>query len=336
MCWQSGRQLGIVEEQKVQVSIVIFARDRPRELSHALAGLRSLNANTEILIADEGAGANLTGVIESARLIQDPLLIWQKKQPFASAHLLNRAVEMSSGELILFQCENVVAGPNLLDHHQSALQKDSDAAVGPLRDVSFDIWSRVGTTGQNILKINASAQAAAWFDVKKRSEKALDEVSMLSNVSINRHVFESMKGFDEQYSTFEFAALDFRYQLEEKGVKVKPLPLADALLLKSPCQILESPYQPDYVCALVKDAGRLVEKFSDQTRIAADAKRAICSAIVSYNDLLELPRPLDELAEKLFQTSFGNSDGEPINCLDPVPPHFSLLQPYEIVEEALL
>lgn len=87
----------------MRLSVIVSTYNHPRALNLVLAGLlRQTRPADEILIADDGSGAETRALIESwsARL---PLRhVWHPDEGFRKCRILNRAIDAARGDYLVF------------------------------------------------------------------------------------------------------------------------------------------------------------------------------------------------------------------------------------------
>ena len=89
----------------MRLSVIVSTYNNPRALGLVLAGLaRQTRPADEILIADDGSGAQTQALIEPwARRLPMPLRhVWHPDEGFRKCRILNRAIEAASGEYLVF------------------------------------------------------------------------------------------------------------------------------------------------------------------------------------------------------------------------------------------
>jgi glycosyltransferase involved in cell wall biosynthesis/GT2 family glycosyltransferase len=108
----------------VPISIIVTTYNRPDALDAVLRGLaRQSDKEFEIIIADDGSGAETAALVKSwrSRLVQPLTHVWQEHRGFRAAEMRNRAILASRGAYCIFLDGDCIPRIDfVLEHRQLA------------------------------------------------------------------------------------------------------------------------------------------------------------------------------------------------------------------------
>lgn len=110
----------------MRLSVLITTYNQPAWLELVLLGYRVQTfRDFEVLVADDGSDERTRSVIDGARSqLGVPLHhVWHEDRGFRKCTILNRAIEASSGEALLFTDGDCIPRPDLLAVHDAQLQR---------------------------------------------------------------------------------------------------------------------------------------------------------------------------------------------------------------------
>lgn len=191
--------------KSIAVVIPVF-RDAPRaiEALHAVAAqaLRS-DWSREIILVDDGSGdATPRHLVEAATAVPEArVLRLPSNQGRSSAR--NAGARTASAELIVFMdCDCIPEGDGFLMAHADAFEAGAIAATGHVRG-ELGFWNRY--------QIEASRRRARQHD------RGCVASGSSQNLSVDRHAFEAVGGFDAKYRRYGFEDRDLLARLSPLG-----------------------------------------------------------------------------------------------------------------------
>jgi len=130
----------------LDISVIVSTYNNPRALGMVLAGLsRQTLTPREIVIADDGSGADTGAVIDAwrARLPFAVEHVWHADEGFRKCAILNKAIVAASGEYLVFFDGDCVPPAHCLAAHAAHAQPQRYVSGGkvllsPRRSAALD------------------------------------------------------------------------------------------------------------------------------------------------------------------------------------------------------
>ena len=219
------------------ISVIIAAYNKPYHLDRVLTGYRNQNdKNFEIIIADDGSGAEVRRVVQKHKLGArfDIRHYWQEDDGFRKCKALNAATRMARGDYIMYTDDDFLPARNYVKMHRVHAkqghyliafcnrlpQKTTDKIT--LEDIEWGnvynpFWLAANgyfpTTGY--ARLIFPETIGKFLDARRHgSTKGFPGGSG----SVFKSDFEKVGGFDENF-TYGFEDQEFGYRLINAGVK---------------------------------------------------------------------------------------------------------------------
>lgn len=225
-----------VERAVPSIGVVFTTYNRPHDLARVLAGYaRQTYARFEVVIADDGSGEETRRCIERARSEWnlDIRHVWHEDEGFRKCKILNRAIEETSAEYLIFSDGDCIPHPEFVAGHLAMARpgyfvsggcvrlgeqatrvvQPSDVLEGRVFDITWLLAN--GETNHNLRKLRLSAPP--WHNLMN-SITTTRPTWNGHNSSTWREEALSVKGFDERLG---YGGLDreFGERLERCGMK---------------------------------------------------------------------------------------------------------------------
>jgi len=230
-------------------SLLLATYDMPRHLELVLAGLARQDMSPgsfEILICDDGSGAETRAIIDSfkARSPFPVTHLWQDHQGFRKCRILNEALRIARGHTLIFLDGDCIPHPRFISDHVSQQQEGYYLAG---RRVELGPWfsATLSTNDiqkglldgpslrllQSCLKEDSlyfqrsirvpTTPAWKWL----RGPMKLNDVPDLKgcNFSLPRSAMEAINGFDEAYEGYGREDTDVEIRLRNLGLRIKSM-----------------------------------------------------------------------------------------------------------------
>lgn len=148
---------GACYPSRMRISVVITTYNQPAWLELVLLGYSvQVFRDFEVLVADDGSDERTRNVIEGMRPRLGAALhhVWHEDRGFRKCTILNRAIEASNGEALLFTDGDCIPRPDLLAVHDRNLERGRFLSGGYAK-----LPARVSTaiTAQDVLSGNATS-----------------------------------------------------------------------------------------------------------------------------------------------------------------------------------
>ena len=215
------------------LSVIVSTYNNPRALALVLAGLeRQTRPPQELLVADDGSGAETRGLIEAwARRLSYPLRhVWHPDEGFRKCRILNQAILAARGEYLVFFDGDCVPSAHCLAVHaaRAAVNRyvsGGKVLLGPRSSAALDEMAvRHGVLDR---------PGRWWLDVAKKRRLLVSRVPGLRDL-LDRNVrrppgwrgenastwavhARAVGGFDERF-TYGYEDADFGQRLLLAGV----------------------------------------------------------------------------------------------------------------------
>ncbi len=229
-----------------KASVILATYEMPKHLEMSLEALLRQTTNTfEVLLCDDGSGAETAAVVEKYRDLfekqgQFLLHLWQPNQGFRKTRLLNQAILRSRGELLVFLDADCVPNKNFVaDHlgnyqpgHYSAGRRielsealSANLSVQDVRKGFFD--------GPSIPLLRSVLKGETTHFQRSlrvpnpflRKLLKMDRVVDLKgcNYSLSRADMLKIAGYDEAYEGYGREDTDVELRLKNLGLKIRSL-----------------------------------------------------------------------------------------------------------------
>lgn len=227
------------------ISVVVTTYNRPQHLRAALRSLsRQTDCNFEVLVADDGSGAETKQVVADFYGSLQILHVWQPHDGFRAAEIRNRAIAKANGSYCIFMDGDCLAPSNFIINHRR-LAESGWFVAGKRAFLSRQFTNR-------IFEDNIEPElfgAAQWL--KHRARGDVNRIAILANLPLGplrrtaankwkaaqtcnlsawRSDIERINGFDARYIGWGLEDSDFVIRLLRSGVRRKSSRFAGAVL----------------------------------------------------------------------------------------------------------
>lgn len=224
-------------------TLFLSTYEMPKHLELVLAGLeRQSTKDFEVMLCDDGSGADTKRIIESARAaIGVPIEhLWQENKGFRKCRILNEGMRRARGSVFIFldgdcvphrdfirdHLEQQETGRYLAGRRVELGQKISESlTAADVRGGFFDrpsvrLWKSVNE-GDSAHFQRSLRVTTPWL----RRILKMDRVDDLKgcNYSVARADLEAINGFDEAYEGYGREDTDVELRLQNLGLKIKSL-----------------------------------------------------------------------------------------------------------------
>jgi glycosyltransferase involved in cell wall biosynthesis len=226
----------------LKVSLIISFYNKINFLELVLAGLeRQTHKDFDIIIADDGSEKNAVKQIENLSIkIPFPVThLWQEDKGFRKNKILNRAIETSSADYLIFIDGDCIPHKEFIKEHVIN-SKENYCFTGRRVNLSERISNLLTTENvkagflEDTFMLLKDGIAGSSVDVEKgiymknetlrkifnKKERGL----LGSNFSVFRSDMYKINGFDERYEAPSIGEdTDIQYRLESAGIKIDSL-----------------------------------------------------------------------------------------------------------------
>ncbi|MDX2168888.1 MAG: glycosyltransferase family 2 protein [Deltaproteobacteria bacterium] len=217
----------------MRISVIVSTYNHPRALNLVLAGLaRQTRPADEILVADDGSGAETRALIEAwTRRLPMPLRhVWHPDEGFRKCRILNRAIAAARGDyLVFFDGDCIPSGWCLAVHERRAAPRRYVSGGKVLLDARVSAQLDEAAVGRGVL----DRVGSWWLGVEKKRRLIVSKLPGLRNL-LDRRVprppgwrgenastwaahAHAVGGFDERF-TYGYEDADFGQRLLLAGV----------------------------------------------------------------------------------------------------------------------
>ena len=160
-------------------SIIISTYNNPTWLEKVLWGYQSqTHQDFEIIIADDGSTKETEDLIESYRPLfsQKLIHVWHEDNGFQKSAILNKAIEASSSEYLIFTDGDCIPRPDFIETHLSLAEKNTFLSGGYCK-LPMDISKAIG---------QEDIQKASIFELPWLKRQGFKNKSSLFKLSLNK------------------------------------------------------------------------------------------------------------------------------------------------------
>lgn len=227
---------------KIKTSLILSFYNRIDYLKLVLAGFRrQIFRDFEIIIADDGSAPEVINQIElfSRSLPWRVVHIWQEDRGFRKNKILNRAIEASESDYLIFTDADCIPHSNFINEHFLNRQKKfclTGRRVNLSEKFTRLLTEEKVTKGclEKLLPLikdgifGNSIDVEKGFYIKNKFIRKLLNKKQRGLLGCNFSVFKedimNVNGFDERYEAPSIGEdTDLQFRLELNGVKVKSL-----------------------------------------------------------------------------------------------------------------
>lgn len=224
----------------MKLSIIISTYNFSTALNDVLFALisqaKSLNIDSEILIADDGSDEKTKSIIEKHYPKFSSLKhIWHDDSGFRKSSILNKAVAKSSGDYLIFLDGDCVPLPHFLENHLSLIEKNyfvaghrvllSEAFTKTVSQFTMLSFPRLFLAkkvnkllpfieNKMILFLLKKIGFCYWRSYDWKFPKGC-------NFAVFKSDFIAVNGFDEKYEGWGHEDSDLFIRLLHHGIKIK-------------------------------------------------------------------------------------------------------------------
>jgi len=227
----------------MKTSVIISFYQNIEYLKLVLAGFeRQTERDFEIIIADDGSDSSVINQIEElSRVVSFPVLhIWQEDKGFRKNKILNRAIESSNSDYLIFVDGDCVPHIRFVEEHLKSSKKKI-CLTGRRVNLSQKFTGKLsvekvtnGFLDKNILSMiidglfGKSNYVEKGFYVKSNFLRKFFNKKKRGLLGCNFSLFKedllSINGFDERYEAPSIGEdSDVQFRLELNGIKIKSL-----------------------------------------------------------------------------------------------------------------
>ncbi len=212
----------------LDLTVIIPTRNRAAKLAATLECLcrQTLGAQSfEVVVVDNGSSDSTEEVLAQFGKRFSFWKVVRESRPGAAA-ARNRGVEASSGKILLFLDDDILADTWLLEEHLKSHRCFPDSCI--LGSVRFP-WSS-SSRKHSLLEqcLIDHPELLQSFDFPD-PENVPFLHSYTCNLSISGSLFKKVGGFDEAFTSYGFEDVDFGYRLNLLGHHIVHNPRASAI-----------------------------------------------------------------------------------------------------------
>lgn len=220
----------------MKTEVIISAYNNVRDLELVLEGyLNQTNHNFSLCIADDGSTHEVADLIKKFQ--QKNLAIrhiWHEDKGFRKAKILNRAIETSIADYIIFTDSDCIPVPNFISDHKN-VASETTVIIGVRAYIKKDLSEEFR---QSILSITKLSNIP-WLLLKSitgdisKVEQVINYPNLIlkpitrakpilsqfgSNMAISKKALFKINGFDEDFEGWGYEDTDLLYRLDKLGL----------------------------------------------------------------------------------------------------------------------
>ncbi|MEQ1600547.1 MAG: glycosyltransferase family 2 protein [Methylophilaceae bacterium] len=220
------------------ISVIVTTYQRPLALNRVLESLYAQKVTpAEIVIADDGSGAETAALIQSwqARFACPLIHAWQADDGFRAASARNQAVAASSGDYLVFLDGDCLVFPDFIARHLLLAEKNylvvgsrmlcspaltEQIEAGKAAPLSWNIlrWINAAWRGEiNRIFPLLNVPGQVWRKLRGKKWRGVRTF----NLAVWRKDFENVNGFDESFQGWGHEDADLAIRLMNSGVRRK-------------------------------------------------------------------------------------------------------------------
>ncbi len=213
-----------------RVSVILSTFDQPRALAFALEGYRRQSfRDFELVVADDGSDGETREVVGDFRRAGDfPLKhVWQENRGFRKAKILNEAVKVSEGGLLVFSDGDCIPHRDFVGIHAGRCPKGGFGTGGCVRlppEVSAALTREKVRAGEHEAFLTPrDRRRGRWIHWKNLWGLLTGNLRKPKvygfNLSADRDAFCAVNGYDENFDGFGKEDSDLRNRLRRSGAR---------------------------------------------------------------------------------------------------------------------
>lgn len=226
----------------ITLSIIVTTYNWPQALKLVLSSLASqVKANMEIIIADDGSGAETRTVIDEvkSKIACAVQHVWQPDEGFQAAKIRNKAIVQAVGEYIIFIDGDCIIAKDFIQNHLT-LKKEAHFICGnrvllspeftqtlltlpsPIAIHEWGILKWLEAAGKNkINRVLPCIQLKPLMHLVNFFAKQKWQGAKTCNLAVWKKDLLEVNGFDESFTGWGFEDSDLIIRLLRNGVKRK-------------------------------------------------------------------------------------------------------------------
>jgi GT2 family glycosyltransferase len=179
----------------------------------------------EVVVVDNGSSDHTQEVLSQFGKRFSAWQVVRESTPGAAA-ARNCGVEASSGKIVLFLDDDVLADSWLLEEHLKFHHRFTGVAV--LGTIRYRWNSQTGKNSPLVQLFVKHPEILQSFDFRDPADVPFLHF-YTGNLSLPRSLFANVGGFDESFSFYGFEDIDFGYRLTQLGHRIVHNPRASAV-----------------------------------------------------------------------------------------------------------
>jgi glycosyltransferase involved in cell wall biosynthesis len=220
------------------ISIILTTHERPDALDAALSALaRQMDCNFEIIVADDGSGAETERVLNGwmSRIPVPVKHVWQEHKGFRGAEIRNRAIRASAGQYCIFLDGDCLARPDFVATHRRLAEPGWFVAGNRILlsekltqavlagKIAAETWDFGKLAGERLRGgVNRLLPAARMsLGPLRRLHRRAWEGAKTCNLAVARSDLDLIDGFDTRYCGWGLEDSDLVVRLLHAGLRRK-------------------------------------------------------------------------------------------------------------------
>ncbi|MBI4245045.1 MAG: glycosyltransferase [Planctomycetes bacterium] len=211
-------------------SVLLSTYYQPKALQMSLYGyLKQTNTNFEVIVSDDGSDIHTKVVIEELSKIAPFKIfhVWQPNKGYRRSKIVNKAFGLSSGQVIILSDGDCIPHRNFLETHMHYHATNRFCVGGYVR-LSQEYSEHLNA---KIVEDNDLAQLVSFNDkvrfysnhIKSFFYKLTGKINRPKvygcHISVDRNLFESVNGYDENFDGFGKEDSDLRNRMNMSGAE---------------------------------------------------------------------------------------------------------------------